>query len=229
MKLNLLTILSVGICLSLQAQEGPTPERVFLRGGAVFTVEDGRSLPTTNEVTLPHDITVQTNGTFRVRGGRKRPLTEGQSLGRDGMLISLEGTVRPVFDHIAFLKGKPLIMKDGEISPLPEEVDLPDGQRVTGDGYLYTKTGVRRKLLDGEILDLTGKEILANDSIVLREGKVMVQKDGALLEVPPGRSVMMNDGTKVFGDGTLVQKDGTKKNLTPGEIVRVEGVLPKNP
>ncbi len=230
MKLSLFALLSVvGICLTLPAQETLNVERVFLKGGILFIVQEGKSLSTTNQVILPNEIAVQTNGIFRVKNGKKRPLLEGQALGMDGMLTSPDGTVRPVFDHIAFLKGQPVVIKDGDISILQDEVDLPGGQRVTADGYLYAKSGMRRKLLDGEIIDMGGKEIRANDTITLKEGKVMVQKDGTLLEVQPGRSVMMNDGTKVFGDGTFVTRDGTKKNLAQGEIVVVDGVAPKNP
>lgn len=216
------------LAVPLLADQAPTVERVFLKQGALFMVEGGKSLPVTNDLTLPHGIKVTTNGTFQVQEGKERPLLEGQELGADGMLTSPDGTLRPVFDHIAFVKGQPMIMKDGDLSPVENYLDLPDGRRITPDGYVTTKSGAPRKLLDGETIELTGKALPATDTITLKDGAVIVQKDGSSFEVPPGRTLMMNDGTKVFGDGTILMKDGTKKDLSPGEIVKVEGVEPKN-
>ncbi len=201
-------------------------ERVLVKDHALVMVKAGVTLPVTNQIVLPHEITVMTNGTFRFQNGKERTLLEGQVLGSDGMLTSPDGSLKPVFDHIAFLKGQPVIVKDGEASPLSTEMDLPDGQRITADGYLVSK-GVRRKLLDGETFALTGKAVPASDTITLKEGKMIVQKDGSSMEIPAGRSLMMNDGTKVFGDGTIVSKDGTQTKLLPGQILKVEGVASK--
>src|SRR5205823_1187113 len=145
--LSLWTVLgALLLCVSLRAQEPQAVERVMMNNGAMLIVQGGVSLPLTNEVSLPHGIKVMTNGTFRVHNGKARPLVEGQVLGADGMLTSPDGTLRPVFDHIAFLKGQALLIKDGEPSALSADVELPDGRHITGDGYLLSKSGLRRKL-----------------------------------------------------------------------------------
>jgi len=214
---------TVLFCACLPAQSASV-DRVVFKDSAVWAVKEGNSVIITNEVTLPRDIKVMTNGTYRVKSGKERPFAEGQVLGADGMLVSPDGTIKPVFDHVGVVGGKPVIMKDGEVSELLVDTDLPDAGRVTADGYLTSKSGVRRKLLDGEIIALTGQTIAVSDSVVLKNGKVMVQKDGASMEVSPGRTLMMNDGTKVFSDGTVVMRDGTKIALVPDEIFKLEGV-----
>lgn len=211
------------------AQDGPPVERVLLKSGAMTVVQGGASLPMTNEVSLSHGIKVLTNGVFRLSSGKERHLAEGEVLSADGMLTSPDGRLKPVFDHVAMLKGQPILTKDGEPTPLSKDTDLPDGRRVTADGYLMSASGARRKILDGETFDLTGKTVPTSDTITLKDGKVMVQKDGSLMEVPPGRTLMMNDGTKVFGEGKVVMKDGSTKQLVPEDVLKVEGVAPKKP
>ncbi len=221
-------VATVLFCACLHAEKAVSVERVLFKDKAVWAVKGGASVLLTNEITLPLEIKVMTNGTYRVKGGKERPFAEGQVLGADGMLVSPDGTIKPVFDHVGVVGGKPVIMKDGDVSALEADTDLPGAGRVTPDGYLISKSGVRRKLLDGEIIDLTGQAISVSDSVVLKNGKVIVQKDGASFEVAPGRNLMMNDGSKVFGDGTVVMKDGTKVVLVPDEILKLEGVKPAN-
>ncbi len=226
--LTLLLTLAAISCACLHGEQAASVDRVVFKDAAVWGVKDGATLLLTNEVSLPRDIKVMTNGTFRVKEGKERHFAEGQVLGADGMLISPDGTIKPVFDHVGVVAGKPVIMKDGEVSPLQADTDLPEAGRITPEGYLIDKSGARRKLLDGEIIDLNGQAIPASDTVILKDGRVMVQKDGASMEVAPGRNLMMNDGSKVFGNGTIVMKDGTRRSLVPDEILKLEGVKPAN-
>jgi hypothetical protein len=189
----------------------------------------GKTEPMTEPVTLPNDIKVATNGTFTVKSGKERQLKEGQVLGKDGMLTSSDGSIEPVFDHVALKAGKMMLVKDGQSSLLTTELRLEDGSRVTPDGTLTTKDGRQRRLLDGQLVRLNGAELPAKDTIILRQGQVWVQKDGSPLKVDPGRSIMMNDGTKVLGDGTVIMKDGKRVKLTEGEILTIEGVVTTKP
>lgn len=212
-----------GTCIA--APDGTNSlERVVFKGGIVSGVQSGLPVALTNEVTMPHGIKVMTNGTFRVQDGKERHLKEGQALGADGMLASPDGTLLPVFDHIAFRKGQALLAHDGEEAPLDKDKDLGDGRRVTADGFVYEPSGLKRRLLDGEVFDLSGKAVAVSDTVTLKDGKVLVQKDGSLLEVGAGRSLMMNDGTKVLGDGTIVFRDGRQTTVQPGEVLRLEPV-----
>jgi hypothetical protein len=214
-------------CIELAAQPTQSVDGVVFKGGTLLVVKAGEATVATNETILPNGIKISTNGTYRVQKGKERHLTERQALGADGLLTSPDGTLQPVYDHIAVVKGQPTLFKDGEPTALVNNTELPDGRRIDAEGYLVSKTGLRRKLLDGETFDLAGKSVPISDTVVLKGGKVLVQKDGASIEVPAGRSLMMNDGTKVFGDGRMVLRDGTTTNLAPEEVVKIQGVAPK--
>ena len=95
------------------------------------------------------------------------------------------------------------------------------------DGTLRTPDRKMKRLIDGEIIKLDGREIASKDSVSLQGGKVVVQKDGGVVKLNPNQTLMMNDGTKVFADGTIQKSDGSKVTLTEGQILAIEGVVKK--
>ena len=201
------------------------PERVQFKADHVYVWPDGQILAAPDEVKLPFDIVVQTNGAFTVKGGKQRQLHEGESLGADGMLTKSDGTIVPVMDHVTFNRGRVVVVKDGEASELTSVLKLGDGTTIAPDGQITPRVGSPRRLLDGELFRLEGGSLPARDSVTLQNGRVSVQKDGSKIEVEPGRSITMNDGTKVFGDGTVVKFNGEKLKLTEGQILTLEGVV----
>jgi hypothetical protein len=205
-----------------QAQ-GAGAEWVVFQDGKVFP--ERSKVPLEENITFPGAIRVMTNGTFTVNGGKERKFQEGQILNSDGTLVSPDGTITPVADHVTLDRGKVVLIKDGERTPVSQVATLADGSQVYPDGIVLRKDGSKIRLLDGQILKLNGTELPATDSITLQNGKVIVQKDGAKLYVKPGTSLMMSDGTKVFGDGTIVSKDGQKSAVTEGQIIPIEGPI----
>jgi hypothetical protein len=205
-------------------------ERIQMTGGQMLVVLDGQTVPMTNEVILPYEIRVKTNGTFTVQGRRSRTLKEGQILGADGMLLSPDGHIEPVLDHLALTAGKTFLSADGDTSQARRDIRLGNGALLTPDRVLLSPNGTWMRVIDGQLLTPAGTTIPAKDTISLRDGKVIVQKDGpladgSLLSVPPNRSLMMNDGTKVFGDGTLIARDGKVTKLSEGQTLVIEGVI----
>lgn len=196
--------------LAASAQQAISVDRVTVKDSQLVAFQGAQVVPIKEKFSLPEDITVFTNATYKIKEGRERALKEGQTLRRDGTLLNADGTTYPVYDHIAVTRGQAMIMQDGEQSALASEYALGDGSRVAPDGTLTSKSGQRRRLLDGEILRLDGQAASSKDTISLRDGKVSVQKDGSTLDVPKGRTVMMNDGTKVFGEGYVIKSDGTR-------------------
>lgn len=213
------------VCFGLGAALAADITAVTRKGEQMFIVQDGALAPMTAEVSLPQAIQVFTNGTFTVEGGAPRPLKDGERLGADGLLLSPDGRLEPVFDHLTLRQGKVRLVRDGQARPLTQTFRFPDGSRLEPDGTLREAGGRLRRLLDGQLLRLNGAPIPVKDTISLQQGRVVVQKDGALLSVAKGRSLMMNDGTKVFGDGTVQRPDGTKYRLVEGQIVTVDGVV----
>ncbi len=230
-KIRLLTAFGLAVLgifgsgVSALAQDSKAVDRVMMKDGKMWETQGGQTTLMDQETRLPYDVTVKTNGTYTVKQGKERQFKEGQILRSDGMLISPDGSIVPVYDHITMKAGKPMITRDGSTEPLQSTIKLADGTRIQPDGYVVKPDGRTLRLLDGQIFQLSGKTIPATDTITLKGGKVIVQKDGSLITVAPGRSLMMNDGTKVFGDGTVLMKDGTKKKLAEGELLTVPGLV----
>jgi hypothetical protein len=82
-----------------------------------------------------------------------------------------------------------MMFKDGESTELRAAMQLGDGTTILPEGKIITRDGSSRRLLDGELFQLEGGVVPARDTITLQNGRVMVQKDGAMLAVEPGRSV----------------------------------------
>lgn len=222
------TLVVVGLAATFvnaaDAEKLQPVDAVSVKNGALSAVAKGLSFVPTNTVAMPLDIRVMTNMTFTVKEGPPRPLKEGQTLRKDGMLLSLDGSLVPVVDHIAMRNGKPTIVQNGKAEVVTAPKRLANGTRVLPDGTIYDSGGKKTRLLDGQLLKLSGSTIPAIDTVSLNDGKVVVQKDGARIEVPAGRTLMMNDGTKVFSDGRLVYFDGKTRQLTEGETVEIQGV-----
>jgi hypothetical protein len=217
----------------LQAAPSPAPpalasgESVLRKDGQVMLVRGGKATLLEDEVTVAGDVKMMTNGFFTVKGGKERELKEGQSLSVDGTLTSADGTVMPVWDHVAMKNGRITVVRDGEGALLEQAMTLPDGSTLLPDGLITRGVGGQDRLLDGQLLRLDGTPLAAKDTITKRDNKVIVQKDGSILTLAPGRSIMMNDGTKVTSDGTVLMSDGRTISLAEGQIVTVEGVVRK--
>ena len=200
-------------------------EKVEFKNNKVLVWPGGEVLKAPNEITLPFGIVVRTNGAFTVKGGKARALQEGDILGTDGMLIKPDGSITPVMDHVSLNRGRVVVMKDGETTELRDVLQLGDGTTVSPDGKITPRVGSARMLLDGELFQLEGGALPARDTITMKNGQVVVQKDGSKLVVDPERSITMNDGTKVMGDGTIIKFNGDRLTLSEGQIFTLDGVV----
>ena len=223
-------LLSVGLFLGVfhaSSAQGPAPERVLKKDGKVLAVVGGQTVALAQAVAFPGDVVVNTNGSFTVKKGKKRELKEGQALTADGVLYNPDGSVSPVVDHITLRGGRVLVVKDGEPAALTQNMTLADGSVLSTDGVIRTG-GRLRRLLDGNVLTLEGAPLQSKDTINLKDGKVVIHKDGAQYNLPPAQIMVMNDGTRVQGNGTVTFRDGKVKTLKEGDTLVVEGaVLPK--
>jgi hypothetical protein len=218
-------VIAASAVVAASAQESSLVDRVTVKDSQLVAFEGAQMVSVVEKISLPNDITVFTNATYKVKEGRERTLAEGEILQRDGMLLTPDGSTYPVYDHLMVNRGRAMIMKDGERAALEADYTLSDGAQLSPDGTLTAKSGQSRRLLDGEILRLDGRTVPGKDTISLRDGKVIVQKDGSMFDVPKGRTLMMNDGTKVFGEGYALKRDGARVTLSEGQTVEVEGVV----
>src|SRR5437762_6067855 len=88
---------------SIFAQGGASAVVLWRTNTALVQVRDQWE-PMAEDMKMPGDINVFTNGAFQIATGKLRTLKEGQRLRGDGYLINEDGSTMPVFDHIA-MKG----------------------------------------------------------------------------------------------------------------------------
>lgn len=60
-------------------------------------------------------------------------------------------------DHILMQDGKVMIMRNGEMSPIEEEMILPDGTKIMIDGTMMMPNGATRMMAEGETMILQGE------------------------------------------------------------------------
>ena len=224
MKIFAILKITIGILLITAPVRAAEVEKLQFGRNKVWLWQNGLASQTTNEVGLRFGILVRTNGTFTVAGGRTRQLEEGDILGNDGMLLKRDGSITPVVDHMTLNRGRLLVDRDGEFVAPDENVRLGNGIVIRPDRKIIEPIGNVRWILDGELFEAGGAKLPVRDTITMRDGRVLVQKDGSMLAVGQERNIMMNDGTKVYGDGTIIRFNGDRFVLGEGQIVVIEGV-----
>jgi hypothetical protein len=215
--------LILGFAASLLAQG---VEKVVNQDGKVQAQVGGSLVPMKAAVAFPGGILINTNGTFKVNNGTERKLENGQSITPDGMLHKPDGSVGPVTDHYVIQGARVFVVKDGAApAPVTQTVVFPDGSSLAPDAF-YRSGGRVTRLIDGQTLAIGGNVIPSLDTVTLKDGKVTVQKDGALF--PVATSLMMNDGSKVLANGTIISFDGrTSRMLKEGETITLPGAVLK--
>ncbi|MGD0022934.1 MAG: DUF6799 domain-containing protein [Smithellaceae bacterium] len=208
---------------SLQAQTNNPADGVTVKGGEVYCLRGGQLELLTDNLKLPFDIEVNTNGSFKVGSGQERKLEEGQVLRRDGWLLNRDGSTWPVFDYVAMKEGKVIVVRDGEAETLTAPTTFPGNLKIAPDGSCVYPNGSSARLVDGQLFRLDGTSVPAKDTVTLKNGRVVVQKSGTLISLMPSEIMGMNDGTRVRGNGTIMNRDGTITQLREGQTVLIEG------
>ena len=208
-----------------QAQSADSADGVTVKGDRVYCLRGDRTELLTDNVKFPFDVEVTTNGTFTVANGRERRLQPGQVLRRDGWLLDADGSIQPVFDHVAMKGGQVIVVRDGQTGSLTEQKNFPNHMIIAPDGTCVSTDGRRARLVDGQAFRMDGTVIPAKDTATLINGRVVVQKDGSLSPLSPVQIMGMSDGTRVRGDGTITKRDGSTSQLREGRTVLIEGVI----
>jgi len=60
-------------------------------------------------------------------------------------------------DHILMQDGKVMVMRNGELAPMEEEMTMPDGTKVMTDGTVMMPDGTTRMMAEGETMMLQGE------------------------------------------------------------------------
>lgn len=214
----------------LRAQESEATQDsdgATIKQGKPYSIQGDDLQLITKNLDLPFNIVVTTNGNFTVGKGSERALSEGQILKSDGWLISPDGSAVPVFDHVAMSEGRVVLVRDGDSQILTDPMTFPNGLNIGPDGSCAYPSGAHARLMDGQMFQLDGTPILSKDTISMKHGQVVVQKEGKLLYLAPAETMGMNDGTSVRGDGLMQNRDGTQSWLVEGQTLVIPGALVK--
>ncbi len=212
----------LGLALPLRAAN--TVDSVTVKKQKPYAIQGDQQALLSENLKFPSSVEVYTNGTFKVGKGKIRALEDGQILRRDGWLVNVDGSVEPVCDHVAMKNGHVYVTRDGQTTALAGTFAFANGMTVNADGYCANNPlGFHARLLDGQLLRLDGTLIPAKDTLLFKNGHVVVQKDGTLFTLLPVQSMGLNDGSSVRGNGILQHRDGTTVQLKEGKVVLVEG------
>jgi len=206
------------------AQADASTEAVSCRTNRTLLESDGQLALLKGELSFSHDIKIFTNCTFQVNNGKTRSLEEGQRLRADGNLLQADGSIQPAFDHIAMTAGAARLFKDGEGQALAETFTLPDGSSIKPDGSYTRPNGRRSRLVDGQVIALDGTAIPSQDTLTLRDGRVVISKSGTLITLQANQIMGLDDGRRVRGDGVILERDGSSTKLEDGQTMVVEGL-----
>jgi hypothetical protein len=152
---------------------------------------------------------------------------EGQEILREGWLLNPDGSIQPVIDHVAMKAGKVMVVRDGRSEALGNPLTFPNNMTVAPDGTCTDSSGKRFRLVDGQLFQLDGAPLPAKDAVTLKNGRVVVQKDGSTITLAPVQIMGMNDGTRVRGNGVIEKQNGTTIQLTEGQTILIEGLYIK--
>jgi hypothetical protein len=219
-------VLFAMVCVpSFSAWAGDDADAVTVKDNKVFALRGDRQDALTAELKFPDEVVVNTNGSFKVAEGKERDLQEGQVLRRDGWLVNPDGSVQPVVDHLGIKSARAYVVRDGQSTPLTVTMVFPNGMSVGPDGYGSGLPGGRNRLLDGQLFRLDGTPIPGKDTVTLKNGSVVVQRDGTLIPLGAVRIMGMNDGTQVRGDGFIKKPDGSTFQLREGQTILIDGAV----
>ena len=213
---------------SLRAQSDSAADGVTVKDGKIYNIQGDQLVELTEVEKLPFDVEVSTNGTFKVGDGKERTLGEAQIIRRDSWLISPDGSVQPVFDHVAMQAGRVVVVRDGQASPLSAAMTFPTGMIVQPDGTCANSKSGYARLQDGLLFRMDGTGIMTKDAATLINGRVVVQRDGSLFNLKPEVLTDMNDATRVYGTGQIQPRGGATTKMQEGKTILFDGVPARN-
>jgi len=81
--------------------------------------------------------------------------------------VDTDTTIRHHADGYMMKNGKMVIVKDGKITSMEQDITLPDGTVIMRNGSYEKKNGVKRTLKEGEHVDMMGEIVPMNNDMIL--------------------------------------------------------------
>jgi hypothetical protein len=210
---------------------------VFKRDGKMMIIEKGKVSPMTADYSVAGGSKVNAEGAMVFSGGEKLALREGEMVLATGEVILLKaGKVdskdlndRKTTDHYIFRSGKMMLVKDGEPQILNSDITFTSGNKLLKHGHVMKKDGTKHILKEGEKIDMDGNFIVDKSKVEYDEKNNLVMKNGKMMVVKDGKEtillseMLMPDWSKIYPDGTVEKQNGTKTKMKEGERLNMEG------
>ncbi|SDY18949.1 DUF6799 domain-containing protein [Hymenobacter psychrophilus] len=101
--------------------------------------------------------------------------------------------------------GTMFLVRNGEVRPMPHDVQLPNGRRITRDGWVVERDGRRTELRDGQGCTMLGEAARAEQN---SRGRMLLHSAGSatIQTTPPRTSSVFWPGKKGKGKGKHKRK-----------------------
>ena len=207
------------------AQTVSSVDGVRVKDGKEYSMQGDRAELVTDNIEFPFNVVVTTNNTFKVADGKERDIADGQVIRRDGWILNPDGSIEPVFDHVAMKDGKVIVVRDGQTQALTQTMNFSNKMSIAPDTFCTYPDGIHTRLMDGQLFRLDGTSIPSKDAVTLKNGHVVVQKEGTLVPLAANQIMGMNDGSRVGGNGSIQKHDGSTVTLHEGQTILIDGAL----
>ncbi|MBX9852819.1 MAG: hypothetical protein K2X86_13830 [Cytophagaceae bacterium] len=230
MKQTLLIACFALLCFSALSQDVK-----LLKNGVVM--KDGKPMgadksgvltPLEEDVTLGNGTVVSKTGEYKLPGGKKLKLKNGEAFNANGDMLVLEDEMISM-DGYVMKDGALMQVKGGIMTAQDQDVDFESGDKLMKDGTIMRKDGATMVLRDGEMISSKGEvmrrkdDLLNMDGVTMRNGKMMKWEANKLIAVD--KEIALSNGAKVAPNGTITMKDGSKLTLNNGEIFTSKGEI----
>ncbi len=92
--------------------------------------------------------------------------------------------------------GTMFLVRNGEVRPMPHDVQLPNGRRVTRDGWVVARDGRRTELRDGQGCTMLGEVAQAEPD---SRGRILLHDAGSAAARPTTEQVrLLRVGTEFW-------------------------------
>ncbi len=122
--------------------------------------------------------------------------------------------------------GRVLVRRDGLDDILTQNIVLSNHMVITPHAVCHYPVGSPARLTDGQLFRLDGTVIHSQDAATLRNGRVIVQKDGTIFTLriqQPVQIFALYKLARAQADGLIMYSDGKTILLREGQTVLIEG------
>ncbi|WP_296622174.1 DUF6799 domain-containing protein [Marivirga sp.] len=140
------------------------PDGFMLQNGDLMMVKKGEFTRVENDTTLSNGTVIMSDGYYMKKDESKMMFKEDEHMDMSGEITTIdksnykddEGKKSHPNGYI-FQDGKVMKVKNGEMTPLNEDVKLINGTVIMSNGYYMKEGESKMKFKEGEHMDMSGE------------------------------------------------------------------------